>query len=224
MPSLIIPKREYDAIQELIGIDDATFNSFAQALEKNQATLSLNKFVQSICEHASALKKDTAKKILRFVISLYGVRYTDNISPEVLADAVCKAAEEISLPEFQFDAEKAAILKTRIVRLLNYDKSVGVTAKAGDVLTEHQKIFCSARILSDIRPIFTWPLVSISGAVLIHMLQIAYHEDGDHKEFYVALDTLDLQKLKEVINRAEQKTKSIEDFLKKSELNYLPVE
>jgi len=224
MPSLTIPKRDYDSIQELIDLDDATFNTFSEALKNARPTLLRSEFIESISEQLPAIKKGAIKKIVLVVLSLYSVRDIHDISPEVLADGLCEAAEEIKSPGFPFDAAKRSMLKSRVTRLLTYDTSVGVTAKAGDILTEHQRIFCSARILSDIRPIFTQPVASISGAVLVHMLQIAYHENGEHKEFYVALDTLDLKKLKEVVNRAEQKTKTIEGFLQKSSVNYLPVD
>jgi hypothetical protein len=56
-------------------------------------------------------------------------------------------------------------------------------------------------------------------------LQIGFHEGGtkEHKEFYVALDTDDIQALKEVINRAERKTIALQTIIKSSKLPYLEV-
>ena len=92
-------------------------------------------------------------------------------------------------------------------------------------MTENDRIFCGARILSDIRPVFTDSLESASAAVIIHNLQIGFHDSGTgvHKEFYVALDNQDIQKLKEIILRAEKKTQALKAILNKSSVPYLEV-
>ena len=90
-------------------------------------------------------------------------------------------------------------------------------------MTEHAHVFCNARILSDIRPVFAESADSASAAVVIHNLQIGFHEGGTgpHKEFYVALDTGDLRKLKELIVRAEKKDIALQTMLKSSNVPYL---
>jgi hypothetical protein len=59
------------------------------------------------------------------------------------------------------------------------------------------------------------------GAVIVHLLKLSYHEDGDHKEFFVALDDADLKHLKEVIERAERKAKTLRGKLKAGATMYL---
>jgi hypothetical protein len=87
-------------------------------------------------------------------------------------------------------------------------------------------VFCSARILSDLRPVFQEPPTAASASVIIHNLQIGFHDSGtgDHKEFYVALDAGDLDILKKIIVRAEQKTASLKAILAKANVPYLEPE
>jgi hypothetical protein len=47
---------------------------------------------------------------------------------------------------------------------LDLNKSLAVVAKAMDIMTDHQHLFCSSNILSDIRPIFTDTLKTPSAA------------------------------------------------------------
>jgi hypothetical protein len=56
---------------------------------------------------------------------------------------------------------------------LALDDTVGTAAKAGPVLTEHERIFEDARILTDVRPIFHPDLSEKpNAAVIVHMLRL----------------------------------------------------
>ena len=120
-------------------------------------------------------------------------------------------------------ANRRDVLQNRLTTLLGFDDSLGVTAKAVDVMTEKSRVFCGARILSDIRPVFATGSDSATSAVIIHNLQIGYHSSGDHQEFYVALDTEDIKTLKGLIVRAEKKTLALKGMLSKAGMNYLEV-
>ena len=146
-------------------------------------------------------------------------------SAHELAQNVAGSYSGIRSKDNHFSPTQAKLLSDRIKSLLSFDKTMAVTAKAFDVMTEHARTFCRARILSDIRPVFTNLDEFASAAVIIHNLQIGFHEGGtgEHKEFYVALDTNDIQNLKEVIERAEKKTVALEAILNTSKVPYLEV-
>jgi hypothetical protein len=71
------------------------------------------------------------------------------------------------------------------------------------------------------RPVFgSDPAVRPVGAVLTHTLKIRYHEGDlrDHREFYVVLDSNDLDELRDIIQRAQTKDKSLRELLKSAQL------
>ncbi len=145
------------------------------------------------------------------------------MSASEFANGVRNGADEFE--EVDFSEEEKVRLVSRLTELLEIEKSVGITSKASDVLTEHEHLFCGVRILTDIRPIFQDDLSSApSEAVIIHTLKIAYHQDREHKEFYVAMDAGDIQKLKSAIERAELKDNSAKAMLDKADVLYLGVE
>jgi len=78
-------------------------------------------------------------------------------------------------------------------------------------------LYCDAKILSDIRPVFGDDLSEgpIS-AVITHTLKLAYHEGGEHKEFFIVMDQQDLITLFEVIDRAHEKEQALTGLLQKS--------
>jgi len=90
-------------------------------------------------------------------------------------------------------------------------------------MTDQDRVFCNARILSDIRPVFYYlPRIGFGGCY-VHTLRIGFHQDDKHQDFYFALDGSDLKALKEIILRAEKKTKALEAILEKSNTKCLKV-
>ena len=82
--------------------------------------------------------------------------------------------------------------------------------KAASALTAHESPFESARVFTDVRPIFgEQDPVSENArpraAVLVHMLQLRLAGEEARREIYVALDNRDLQTLIDALNRANGK-------------------
>ena len=85
-------------------------------------------------------------------------------------------------------------------------------------------MFCNAKILSDIRPIFGPKIESGPvAAVVTHTLKLGYHEEGEHKQFFVVLDDADLVTFQEVIQRAREKSDALDNLLGASKLPRLGV-
>ena len=93
--------------------------------------------------------------------------------------------------------------------------------KAAGVALDQDHLFYHARILTDVRPVFDEKGDTVSAAVIIHNLRIHYGENSDHKDFYVALDTGDIQLLREALDRADKKAKRLQELLNASGIVYL---
>lgn len=133
-----------------------------------------------------------------------------------------------------FDAAKAetrsAEIETRWAKFrkllmvaMSLNETVGAAAKAGPVLTEHERIFEDARILTDIRPIFH-PDVSEkpNAAVLVHMLRITSRDIlGNRRAQYVALDSNDVRFMKQIMDRAIKKEETLKGAMKSSGVNII---
>lgn len=124
-----------------------------------------------------------------------------------LADGISRSlAIELS------DAQRAD-LATRLTTLLDLE-ALGSIGKADDIITDHEHVFRNARILTDVRPIFGDNVGSApEAAVLIAMLRIDHSTHGRRESMYFALDPSDLASLKEVVDRATAKIRTLEDFL-----------
>ena len=141
----------------------------------------------------------------------------ERTAPEVAADI----KETIDRQQPQgFPLDKTDLVRQRIAKLLSVGGWLAVLAKAQNVRGDQERLFCAARILSDVRPVFGNTPDSISAAVVVHSLNITYHQDGEHKDFYVALDTNDLRNLKKTVERAEKKHETLKSLIQKSTIRY----
>lgn len=104
-------------------------------------------------------------------------------------------------------------------RLLRAEAIV-TTAAAADLLVQHEHPYRGARIISEIRPVFSQNVEEDPrAAVLIHTLQIGHwNADGSPDGLDIALDHADLHELHKVVERAMTKAETLRRFLETSGL------
>jgi hypothetical protein len=114
-----------------------------------------------------------------------------------------------------------ALLERRLTALLGI-QSLKLWAKASDVQHQYADIFLGARINSDIRTVFESDGVKPLGAMVVHNLEIRSGRGNFHQmhDRFFALDNADLDVLQQVIQRAKEKTVSLETIIKESHLTY----
>jgi isocitrate dehydrogenase kinase/phosphatase len=141
----------------------------------------------------------------------------------IIAEVALQAVEEKDLKPS--DPESWARFKENLLELLKVEGSLAVASKAMNVVTEQERIFSHARILSDIRSIFKDdPEANPSAVAIIHTLRIHYHQSGDLKSFFVAMDDQDLRKLKDAIDRAQKKSATLRSVAKSADIPVIKIE
>jgi hypothetical protein len=111
------------------------------------------------------------------------------------------------------DAEREA-LRTRAQAILDTDV-FATTGVATDLQTQHERNYQSARIVTDVRPVFQDALDKApDGAVIVETLQIqTWSRNGDSQLMFVSMDEVDLRQLQSIIQRALDKTETLKAFL-----------
>jgi len=210
-------------LKRLAEFPEPAFKALIAALTGVQATYTPRKMAAMVVKRGLKMSEADVSAILTTACGLYWLKEYFKLTSAELANDISDAAVSAEPKKLAIPANRRDVLRNRLTTLLGFDDSLGVTAKAVDVMTENNRVFCSGRILSDIRPVFATGSDSATSAVIIHNLQIGYHASGEHKEFYVALDTEDIKALKELIVRAEKKTLALKGMLSKAGMNYLEV-
>jgi hypothetical protein len=91
-----------------------------------------------------------------------------------------------------------------------------VAVKAKELQMEAERTFCDARVITDLRPVFGGNVAeSPTSMVIVHTLKVGYHgtNSARHRELFMSLDADDIAKLKKVLDRAEEKTKTLKSKL-----------
>ena len=223
MSQLAIPKRYYSGFEAFAKLDSDAEQELFSALTNISPTLLPDDLASQVSSTVKGIIPNETKQIIGMLISLYYLR-NEREQVDEFAEDLTKAVNRTE------DISKSASwsqenFKIRLTKFLNINGALEIASKAATVLTDHDHVFCNARVITDIRPIFGSDLtVSPTAALVVHMLKISYHENKEHKEFYVALDSNDVQKLQEILERANTKARSLKTFLGKTDTVYLDLE
>jgi hypothetical protein len=148
------------------------------------------------------------------------------VSKEDFASQICDAAEATGDASLKPKDGNWDDFKAFLCKILSLEKTLGISSKAQEIMLEHGHIFCRARIVTDLRPVFGSRVEGgpIAG-IIVHSLKLTYHESGnpDTKDTYLALDHKDMEKLRELLVRASRKEKSLKATAKKGGVNVLEV-
>lgn len=97
--------------------------------------------------------------------------------------------------------------------------SVWTIVKALDLSYDYAHLFQTAKILTDIRPIFDEKASSIQGAVVSFTLRLYFDSLEGSKNISVALDKDDVKRLNEACERALKKAKTAKNFMLEGDIN-----
>ena len=175
-----------------------------------------------------AQKVDVPKRLLSGILSvvagLYLTRDREGTPIEQFVDQDVLRA----LAAAQVFEGKEAIesdwpkLRKFIAGALAQHRSVGTASKTGHILTQHERIFDDARILTDMRPIFHADVGDVpDAAVIIHMLRLTQRTprpNQRYEDIFIAMDSNDIRALRETIDRAIAKEETIKTAMNKADI------
>ena len=218
---LNIPERFRPGLVKLATAEDDVVDKLLDSLENSPPTLHTEDMA-SFAEKKHNLELKYASEVLRAVLSLYSLREHGYVSTEQLVQQISKALQEESDELLKLSNDEIARFKRRLSSFLEIRGSLEISSKASDLLLEYENIFSNSRVVTDIRPIFQ-PNVEdgLGGALIVHTLRIGYKTASGISEFFVALESDDVQQLLEDLDRALQKEESLKSLLNKVDVPYL---
>jgi hypothetical protein len=197
LAALAIPDEHKSALNKIRTMPEESLQPFVLGLERSPGT----------APSAKGLAPDEAEQIKQVITELYRVRTYFDMGVSEFASAIAEALQEAD----SFPVAEVNRFKERLEKLLSID-SVSVAVKAQSLKQEYERRFCSARILTDARPVYgDDPSVPPSAAIIFHNLRISYHDDlSNLREIYIVMDGDDITTLRALLDRADMKAKSLE--------------
>jgi len=203
---LRVPQTHRDAIAAIRDMPDEQFEELKTDLAVVSPFVGTTGLIDQ-ARQADGLANDQGQAIVLALLSLYAQLKFHGWTIDDLAAGVARSAD---LPSSDLDPDQ---LTQRLQALLGLE-SVETTGRALDLQTEHEHLFHSARILTDIRPVFgDSPKEPPSGALVIESLKIEYFDEGTPCSLYLSLSPMELRNLRDTVDRALEKADTVHDLL-----------
>lgn len=214
MADLRVPESMRSGLKLIADLSSEAVDDLRLVLEKNPEVLFSR---EATIRHAEKLRKLSladAEALMESVVPLVYFKGAQGKSTQQILTDVSASLQQ----EKPFTPEQLTRFEKNLSRILDVSGLV-LAAKAIAVASDCPRLFSEARILSDLRPVFSEDVTAAPlGAVVTHNLRISYNEEGNEKEFFVYLDSKDLKSLQEQIGRALQKDSTLRRFLENSKL------
>jgi hypothetical protein len=209
--ALKIPKEDTGSIANIKALPSGSMNKLISALRAAEPIPDPQQMAERIAKQVPSIPVDHLTSMLGTLYTLYQIREFSGVERSRFFEDLMSGIREI--PDLKFTPKEIAAFRSVLDQLMSVD-ALDVVAKALRLQRDGERLYCTSKILSDVRPVFgPDPTARPVGAVLTHTLKIGYHEGREHLEFYVILETSDLEDLEEVVARARAKDRTLREFL-----------
>ena len=214
MPNFYIPERFNPALARIASLRDEDIEQIRQALASAAPALK----IQSVVAH---VKASLPKQILGIedIIQTLGSMNNARIGAEVPIEQFVRDIAPRRMVARKEKAFDQAAFEQKLISLLSVE-SLTLSAKASDVQHEYERLFISARIMTDARTVFNEAGTEAVGTMIVHNLNITYSQAEELKELFIALDDADIAKLRKVLDRADTKTTTLERLIERTDIPY----
>jgi hypothetical protein len=224
MALLRIPERYAAGLIKLRKLPEESLDKLVGALCSTAAPFLHKDLIGSLESSKVEIPRDDFDLILQTVLSLHQVAARMDLPTSEIAEDVCSSMSVSDNEALRIIGEECETFKGRLIKLFNIE-ALTYLAKAQGVVSDHDRVFLHARTLTDIRAIFgNDPEALPKAASVIHTLNVTYQHGDTTENFYVALDTRDVETLIAVLQRALSKTKGLRLLLQEAKVPPVNVE
>ncbi len=219
--TLRVPQQQIAIFKMLLEQPEDKADQFVDALAKAGLHFNIADLSEDVARQLKAPLEFT-QGIMSVLASLYLTRDNEHALLETFVDegvffALGQAGAFPGKAKGHTDPNQQwTRLRKFLISTLSMERTLGTAAKAGYILTQHERIFVAARIATDIRPIFHLDVSEKpESALIIHMLRITQRDNfGKHSDKYFALDSNDIKSLKRLVDRALKKEETLRNLMK----------
>lgn len=221
--ALRIPKQQVPYLQQLLDLPDEKISELLEALSSAGHKFNVYDLAADVAKRTK-LPGPLLQGVLQILASLYTTKDSQSSPLASFLDEQVHPAVTGTLGGSADQADNRwAKLHAFLLKALSLDDTVGVATKTGRVMTEHERIFADARILTNVRPIFHLDLSEKpTAAVVVHMLRLTTRDvQGTETNKFFALDANDIRLLKDLIDRAIKKEGTLNRLMKQANVDII---
>ena len=220
---LEIPPGQKAALARILHFSQKERASLVDLLKESEPSILGRKFVSGWVQKAKVPETEAAE-LFQLLASMYVSMDLSRQPTEKFVEDVTAALKASGDSTLRPKDGDWGSIQSFLSQVFSLETTFGVSAKATDIRSEYKHVFCTARILTDLRPVYGRDVEERpSAGVVVHEAKITYHDSGEEqtKDFYVALDNDDIQQLKKLLDRATRKEASLKTSARKGGINVL---
>lgn len=217
-PALRIPLSFLSTVRSFAALSPDVRNNVRDTFTTTEQLEDRPTLISAITNAVDDWTRDDSATFLEFLVSLYDLDRVLEVGDLTAVAGMIARSEDLHLA----DVDRSALSNDLAVILGS--PQVNRFARAQDLSSEYERVLEEVRIISDIRPIFDPrnPAI-IDGALITHSLRLRY-KGRDGPDRYVSLDRDRLLRLQRQVNRAVEKQRRLEKFLKDTALPFIEVD
>lgn len=201
-----ISAKQVEDLKLIAVLSEENISSICEAADQYHGDLTETESILDLIKPHSALDEASLKSISS---AISGLLFAYIASEQSDVEFIPQLLSSVIESEVTFDESELKSLECNLFKLFS-NVSLFRAHKALSLFMENERLMVGARILTDIRPVFEQSTIdNILGYSISHTLKIAYRDSRSTGEFFVSLDSSDLQSLKKIIDREITKQETI---------------
>lgn len=211
---LLLGESQLRDLQLIRDIGEEKLKKAVTALEEFKPSSLSPKCLQEELYTVFPGEKETSISFLRILISFYNILRQRQIGIDALLEGIFYSINNAP-KNFRWDENGLRKWKEteKFLKKLLSISAVWNIVKALDLSYEYENLLQSARIITDIRPIFDIVADKIEGTVITHTLRLEFDSREKEASLSIVLDSEDIKKLKDSCDRALKKAKVAQEFV-----------
>lgn len=216
LPTFRPNSRQLNDFQLLLELEDRLIVAKDAFLKLNEVSLSPAKLLELIERETKDWNPNQQQALVRQCLGLRGLMTDADLNGVDVLQALSHGLKEAT--ELLSDPGKADVWDNKVapcIAELLESRLFRVATKSANLAYDYANLLRSARIITDVRPVFDDSVECIEGAVVSHVLRLKYTGLDDETSVSIVLDAADVERLQEECNRALSKGKLAQEWLSK---------
>lgn len=221
---LTVPSRYKDGFAALLSYSESRLGELEKAIEDVGPLGSVLQLSRKVAERMD-MDADELADIFYAIGSLQGLPESLSVTPPELTRELRKALSSDPDERLQPEGTGWKSVEAFLQAMVASDSPLALTSKATSLQQEFQHRFCTAKIVSDLRPVFRTDSERPLAAMVLHQLRLTYHEASPQTEdFFIALTKRDLLELRALLERALRKDEQLRELAEAADVRALDEE
>lgn len=196
--NLKIPESQRENFKFFLNLPDVVRSEFIEAIQNAPMGLSNSTLFDYIRDNVKKLSNEKIGKLLSIYENLSDAKDDLGYNDDEFIHDLSNALKDTGDPELVPTDESLSIFKS----LFNSEININTSRKIHNELLENEKNYITAKILTDIRPVFDKE--QLIGSTIISKLKVTYSENDEEKNVFFSLDEQDLSDLIEILKKAQE--------------------